>query len=120
MLKLQKSFTPMNKSGKLHLNPNPCDTCPYRKDTPSGIWHESEYKKLPAWDNPMAFAGVFHCHSQTEERQTVCRGWLEVHHDNLQVRLCVATQIEFNEHNGEPTKVPLYPSAFHTRIKSFY
>lgn len=95
---------------KLHLNPHPCDTCPYRKDTPSGIWHASEYRKLPKWDDPIAFAGVFHCHNQTESRQTVCRGWMEVHHENLQVRLCIATQIEFNEHNQNPTTVPLHES----------
>ena len=95
---------------KLHVNPNPCDTCPYRKDTPSGIWHRSEYEKLPQWDDPNKFAGVFHCHNQTEDRPTVCRGWMEVHEANLQVRLCARLQIEFNEHNSQPTAVPLHES----------
>lgn len=95
-------------STKLHVNPNPCDTCPYRKDTPSGIWCRDEYEKLPKWDNPHAFAGIFHCHQQTPERQTVCRGWMEVHDENLQVRLAIAIHIEFNEHNSKPTPVPLY------------
>ena len=95
---------------KLHLNAHPCDTCPYRKDTPSGIWHESEYKKLPKWDDPTAFAGIFHCHNQTESRQTVCRGWMEVHHENLQVRLTIATLIDFHERNEKPTTVPLHES----------
>lgn len=58
----------------------------------------------------MAFAGIFHCHNQTEERQTVCRGWMEVHSNNLQVRLCMATAIEFNERNQNPTTVPLHKS----------
>lgn len=25
----------------------PCDTCPYRQDAPSGLWSASEYAKLP-------------------------------------------------------------------------
>lgn len=95
---------------KLKLNPNPCDTCPYRKDTPSGIWAREEYEKLPKWDNPHNFAGIFHCHNQTADRPTVCRGWLEVHEANLQVRLTVAMHIEFDEHNIKPTPVPLHES----------
>ena len=56
----------------------PCKTCPYRKDVPSGIWHQEEYAKLreydgETWEQPMA---VFHCHSSPE---CVCGGWLTAH-----------------------------------------
>jgi hypothetical protein len=30
--------------------PKPCESCPYRKDVPSGVWSEGEYRKLPQYD----------------------------------------------------------------------
>ena len=98
----------MKKS--LKVNPNPCDTCPYRKDTPLGIWHRSEYEKLPAWDEPYCYPGMFLCHNGGDEKNTICRGWMEVHEANLGVRLLTRTKVEFNEHNNQPTKIPLYAS----------
>jgi hypothetical protein len=70
---------------------NPCNTCPYRKDTPSGIWDREEYNKLPAWDgtemHEMNIA-LFLCHSANlAGNKAVCRGWLEVHCENKGVRL---------------------------------
>lgn len=58
--------------------PRPCESCPYRKDVPSGVWAEEEYRKLPDYDQetmkqPM---GVFLCHQQN---QRVCGGWAGVH-----------------------------------------
>ena len=57
-------------TGLLTVRKRPCPSCPYRRDVPSGIWHESEYAKLPQFDGPTqdqlaagAFA-LFHCHSQ--------------------------------------------------------
>lgn len=91
---------------KLNCHPDPCLTCPYRRDTPAGVWHAAEYMKLPAWDDEQAFAGVFLCHT---DQSAVCRGWMEVHQDNLHVRLTM-TKIEWDERNKEPTKVPLYES----------
>jgi hypothetical protein len=57
---------------------NPCGTCPYRKDVPSGVWAEEEYAKLPPYDGdtitqPM---GLFMCH-QADGR--LCAGWCGVH-----------------------------------------
>lgn len=89
--------------------PNPCDSCPYRKDTPPGVWAAAEYRKLPAWDDPMQMkAGVFLCHNG--DRKLACRGWLEVHHENLGVRLALMTgRIDLGKHS-KPTKVLLYKS----------
>ena len=88
---------------------NPCSSCPYRKDTPPGVWAAEEYEKLPAWDDPLRLdAGVFLCHKG--DRKLVCRGWLEVHHENIGVRLALLRNIIDLGAHREPTKVPLYKS----------
>jgi hypothetical protein len=67
---------------KITVRPRPCATCPYRRDVPSGVWAESEYAKLPAYDGTtgeQAEAGAFapfHCHSTPE---TLCAGWVGTH-----------------------------------------
>lgn len=99
-------------STSFEILPNPCDTCPYRKDTPPGIWDKQEYDKLPQWDDPMAVIGTFGCHNG--KGKTVCRGWFEVHKDNLSVRI-VENRIKWNEKNRYPTKVPLYRSGAEAR-----
>lgn len=50
----------------------PCSTCPYRRSTPPGIWHPSEYEKLREKDGDMIGA-VYNCHL---DDGTLCRGWL--------------------------------------------
>lgn len=55
---------------------NPCASCPYRTNVASGIWDESEYSKLPAYDGEMheqTSAAVFMCHQGSGE---ACSGWL--------------------------------------------
>src|SRR5947207_7743969 len=98
-------------NAKIPCLDNPCATCPYRKDTPPGIWDKSEYDKLPAWDGRAfheANTSIFMCHSANlAGNKAVCRGWLEVHCDNIGVRINTISRIE---HNGIPTKVPLYES----------
>ena len=97
---------------KYRINPNPCETCPYRKDTPSGIWAAEEYRKLPQYDIQFAMPGTFLCHNgapKPEDNRTLCRGWVEVHDQNLNVRLACA-QTEWTEESLKPTKVPLYKS----------
>ncbi|WP_336794377.1 DUF6283 family protein [Gordonia malaquae] len=44
--------------------PRPCESCPYRRDVPSGVWAESEYEKLRAYDAPTGEQPVrlFLCH----------------------------------------------------------
>lgn len=60
----------------------PCKSCPYRQDVPSGVWHESEYEKLPKYDGDIidqltnGGAGVFMCHQGTGE---MCAGWVATH-----------------------------------------
>ena len=62
--------------------PIPCGTCPYRKDTPSGIWAAEEYAKLPQYDGDVPdqlFNGghaLFFCHQRD---QCLCGGWLVTH-----------------------------------------
>lgn len=64
---------------KLKPRKSPCASCPYRLDVPSGVWAESEYDKLPAYDGStgdqaMAGAlGVFLCHN--DPARHVCAGW---------------------------------------------
>ena len=60
----------------------PCGTCPYRKDTPSGIWAREEYEKLPLYDGDTGeqimkgATALFMCH-QRDGR--LCGGWLVTH-----------------------------------------
>lgn len=54
-------------------------------------------------------AGIFLCHhSRLGDREMACRGWLEVHHENIGVRLALATRLTVNRQ--EPPDVPLYKS----------
>lgn len=56
----------------------PCGSCPYRRDVPSGVWDASEYAKLPRYDAPTGEqpTGPFACH-QKDGR--VCSGWAGCH-----------------------------------------
>ena len=96
---------------KLLCLPNPCTSCPYRRDTPPGIWSREEYDKLPAWDNERAMAGIFLCHQSN--MKAICRGWLEVHWDNWNVRFAMMTKIDMTDY--KPTDVPLYSSGKEAR-----
>lgn len=71
--------------------PRPCESCPYRQDVPSGVWHADEYDKLPAYDRdtPYQPAGLFLCHQQDGR---VCAGWVGCHGASLlALRLAVPT-----------------------------
>lgn len=97
-------------SEKLAMNREPCASCPYRRDTPAGIWAAEEYRKLPAWDDDYQ-PGVFLCHhTPLIDCQTVCRGWIVVHGNNLTARLTAMTGVELNAENIKLTKSPLYRS----------
>lgn len=91
----------------------PCSSCPYRRDTPPGVWAPEEYERLAAWDRPMHEQprGVFLCHTNDDVAVAddaggdgsarpvcgsrggavplmLCRGWVDVHGaDALGVRL---------------------------------
>lgn len=92
----------------------PCPSCPYRRNCPSGVWHASEYEKLPAYDNE-TFAqpvGVFMCHD-AKDGQTMCRGWLDVHDKEnlLSLRLAAGRGlIEPDLIDLPPSGVPVFAS----------
>lgn len=71
---------------------NPCGSCPYRRDVPSGVWHPEEYGKLPQFDRPTQEqpSTVFLCHQQDGR---VCSGWAGCHdmENSLGVRMGVVT-----------------------------
>lgn len=63
--------------------PRPCDSCPYRRDVPSGIWAHEEYEKLRHYDAPTAHqpTGLFQCHQTDAASDTrrICAGWAGCH-----------------------------------------
>lgn len=69
----------------------PCGSCPYRKDTPSGVWAQEEYEKLPRFDGETweQDPSVFMCHQQDGR---LCAGWVGCHDmsESLGLRLCLA------------------------------
>lgn len=80
----------------MHLKPRetPCGSCPYRKDCPSGVWHESEYEKLIQYDKDTGEQphGVFMCHSNNDQ-VTICRGWLDTHPKEHMLALRLAASV---------------------------
>jgi hypothetical protein len=100
-------------AGLLTVRKRPCPTCPYRRDVPSGIWHEEEYAKLPRFDGDVPeqiMAGAtapFHCHSGPEK---LCAGWVGCHDmdNSLAVRM---TRCDIDPAVFEYTSpVPLFAS----------
>lgn len=67
----------------------PCDTCPYRRDVPSGVWDRSEYAKLPRYDEPTIEQpeGVWRCHTSPVR---VCAGWAGCHDGDELLALRIA------------------------------
>jgi hypothetical protein len=77
---------------KLRPRKSPCASCPFRRDVPSGVWAESEYEKLRAYDGTtgeqaMAGAlGAFLCHNDPD--RSICAGWAALSNtDTLALRL---------------------------------
>lgn len=104
----------MTQRQPLDCAPAPCGSCPYRRDTPPGVWDASEYEKLrhfgfdPEAGIPPTIA-VFLCH-QTHllGRETVCRGWLTVEQDSPAVRLALSRGEVTAAQVYAPALVPLY------------
>lgn len=72
----------------------PCRSCPYRRDTPTGVWHPTEYEKLRGFADGQGegipHIGIFLCHqTNAVGEETVCRGWLTVEQDSVAVRLAL-------------------------------
>lgn len=98
-----------------------CSTCPYRRDTPPGIWAPVEYEKLREYDegggqlipfpdgseHRMPAITTFHCHQENVTvEDTVCRGWLSVHADSVAVRLACSLGLDWRKVPTEPE--PIY------------
>jgi len=94
----------------LTVKPEPCPTCPYRKDVPSGVWHAEEYERLRRYDQDGVVLGVFLCHqSIVAGVDIVCKGWCVVHQDSIAVRLAMA-QGQFDRSALDEPKVGLHES----------
>lgn len=94
---------------------NPCGSCPYRKDVPSGVWAAEEYDKLPAYDNETGLQppGAFFCHQQNGR---LCAGWVACHDmpNALGLRLALAFDaIDFEDFEAAcdyTTDIPIWES----------
>jgi hypothetical protein len=92
----------------------PCASCPYRAQVASGIWDETEYQKLPAYDGEIheqTATAVFMCHQPAEGH--VCSGWLghrEYPEDMLAVRLGILRGVLDQSCLDYTTDVPLFES----------
>jgi hypothetical protein len=93
----------------------PCGSCPYRKDVPSGVWADEEYRKLPPYDGegieqPLA---AFFCHQQTG---CLCAGWVGCHDmdNSLGLRMALAagaiSEAEYVEALDYECPIPLWES----------
>ncbi|MFE1775556.1 DUF6283 family protein [Streptomyces sp. NPDC059008] len=100
--------------------PRPCESCPYRRDVPAGVWADEEYAKLARYDadTPYQPTGTFQCHQTDADGHSrrICAGWAGCHEgeDLLALRLAVlggsmdpATYRAVVEYESP---VPLFPS----------
>lgn len=101
----------MSTPDPLHVAVSPCTSCPYAKSTPPGVWHKSEYLKLPGYDDPQTAFETFLCHhSAVTDRQSVCRGWLTVHAESVAARLATSMGLVTDDERYAPVKEELYAS----------
>ena len=95
--------------------PRPCQSCPYRRDVPSGIWDATEYAKLPEYDRETFDQphGLFQCHQNDagDPRARICAGWVAVHGSELlALRIAVSTNRVDASVMEYSTDVPVWPS----------
>lgn len=94
---------------------NPCGSCPYRRDVPSGLWAAEEYEKLSPYDNPTGDQPptVFLCHQQNGR---MCAGWVGCHSmdESLGLRLALSfgtiSEEDFDAAVDYVSPVPLFES----------
>lgn len=101
----------MNPSTPLRVLQEPCRSCPYRRDTPPGIWAASEYAKLLRFSpggQEIPEIALFLCHRSPYAGQSVCRGWLTVEADSVAVRLALIVGRVTPAQVAAPVKAPLY------------
>ncbi|MET7944191.1 DUF6283 family protein [Streptomyces sp. NPDC005302] len=66
--------------------PRPCDSCPYRRDVPPGVWTHEEYEKLRRYDAVTAEqpSALFQCHqNDAGSPGRICAGWAGCHGEEL-------------------------------------
>ena len=101
-------------SNKLIVPTKPCESCPYRKDVPRGIWDKSEYEKLRDYDDgpqgQQSFSAFLCHHSPQIGQDAVCRGWLSVHSESVAVRLMIIKGTVTPEQVYAETPCELYAS----------
>ncbi|WP_084223516.1 DUF6283 family protein [Kitasatospora cheerisanensis] len=100
--------------------PRPCDSCPYRRDVPSGIWADEEYEKLRRYDRetPYQPAAIFSCHQNDKgsPASRICAGWAGCHDASslLALRVAVAggrlTVAAYEATIGYESPLPLFTS----------
>jgi Family of unknown function (DUF6283) len=66
------------------VRPLACDACPYRRNSPSGLWSAEDYAKLVRYDRPTEQQPPqwFLCHATNRvegETKVLCNGWAIVH-----------------------------------------
>jgi hypothetical protein len=92
---------------------NPCPSCPYRRDVPSGVWAAAEYERLPGYDGPthaQTEIGVFLCHQGNDE---LCSGWAALSdEDTLALRIArsIDPDVDIQACIDHATDVPLFAS----------
>ncbi|QXO14360.1 hypothetical protein SEA_CHASER_133 [Mycobacterium phage Chaser] len=100
--------------------PNPCGSCPYRRDVPSGVWAEEEYVKLRQYDGETAYQApqmfLCHQHDRDSEHSRLCSGWVGCHGGSelLAIRIAAAfgklSDAELDATLDYTTTVPLFSS----------
>ena len=75
--------------------PRPCESCPYRRDVPSGVWSADEYAKLREYDRDTWAQppGLFQCHQTGPQDRSarLCAGWVGCHgYELIALRIGVA------------------------------
>lgn len=83
----------------MRLLADPCSSCPYRADHPSGVWSVDDYEKLTRFAEPPDGGlpdalSVFLCHHSRLgfREETACKGWATVESDSIAMRLALARE----------------------------
>lgn len=97
--------------------PKPCESCPYRRDVPSGVWAEEEYAKLPTYDGETWEQNIrlFQCHQNEREsgRARLCAGWVACHDGQELLALRLTRQLTDEDRQTAmryTTTVPVFDS----------
>ena len=97
---------------------NPCGSCPYRRDVPSGIWEQVEYDKLPSYDGPTWAQSptLFFCHYRDGN---LCAGWLACHNPRELLALRMPHTCDPSVYDYS-TDVPVFNSGAEARQHGLY